>query len=191
MESVDGSGKDSNTSCVREIQQGKIKIQCFLRGSKNIEVKIFTTKESGNGYNEREYSTERKLSHSDSSKATKHDEPEEPERLILKMIENISDEDIYKEYFKKLVFHFYSSGYGQIHPELCLQDDSLPNMVPEMFNPIKSSSSPVVQSIIEKNEMDLENIDGKSYFVEGKKDEIEVRRRILRQIRLQCLTKMK
>ena len=60
-----------------------------------------------------------------------------------------------------------------------------------MSNPIKSSGSPVVQSIIEKNEMDLENIDGKSYFVEGKKDEIEVRRRILRQIRLQCLTKMK
>ena len=191
--SVDDSKKDSNTACKRKTQQVKENIHFLLRGYGNTETKIFATKESGNSFHERDHSTEINTSRVNSSKVTKYNEPEEPEQLIWKMIENINDEDRYKEYFKKLVFHFYSSGYGQIHPELCLQDDCLPNMVPEMSNPIISSGSPLVRSIMETNEMDLdmENIDGKSYIVEGKKDEVEVRRRILQQIKLQCLTKMK
>ena len=189
--SIDDSEKDSNTVCMRKTQSGKEKIHVLFRGSRNTKIKIFTTKESGNILNEEDCSTEINSSRADSSIVTRNNEPEEAEQLILKMIENITDEHIYKEYFKKLVFHFYSSGYGQIHSELCLQDDSLPNIVPEMQNAIVSSDSPVGRSIVKTKELNLENIDGKSYFVEGNEDEVEVRRRILRQIKVQCLTMMK
>ena len=189
--SVDNSEKDTNKACIGQTQLGKEKINVLFQGSRNTKIKIFATEESGNISNEKKFATGINSIGENSAKVTKHDESEEAERLILKMMENINDEGVYKQYFKKLVSHFYSSGYGKIHPELCLQDDSLPCVVPEISDPTNASGSPLVQSIIETNEMDLENIDGKSCFVEGNEDEFEVRRRILRQIRLQCLTTKK
>ena len=93
------------------------------------ENRVFFTNASGS--NEFPRSIVSKLSDIRRSLETLCDDSKESERLILKVTENIHDEDKCMEHFRQLVSHVYSSKYGKIHPELCLLEDSLPNAVPE------------------------------------------------------------
>ena len=91
--------------------------------------RVFFTKASGS--NEFPRSIVSKLSDIWRSVETLSDDSKESERLILKIMENIHDEDKCMDHFRQLVSHVYSSKYGKIHPELCLHEDSLPNTVPK------------------------------------------------------------
>ena len=93
------------------------------------ENRVFFTNASGS--NEFPKSIVSKLSDIRRSVETLSNDSKEPETLILKIMENVNDEDKCMEYFRQLVSHVYSSKYGKIHPELCLQEDSLPNTVPK------------------------------------------------------------
>ena len=90
---------------------------------------VFFTNASGS--NEFPRSIVSKLSDIRRSLETLCDDSKESERLILKVTENIHDEDKCMENFRQLVSHVYSSKYGKIHPELCLHEDSLPNSDPK------------------------------------------------------------
>ena len=92
------------------------------------ENRVFFTNASGS--NEFPKSIVSKLSDIRRSVETLCDDSNESERLVLKIMENIHDEDKCMEHFRQLVSHVYSSKYGKIHPELCLLEDSLPNTVP-------------------------------------------------------------
>ena len=93
------------------------------------ENRVFFTKASGS--NEFPRSIASKLADIRRSVETICDDSKESEWLILKIMENIHDEDKCMDHFRQLVSHVYSSKYGKIHPELCLLEDSLPNTVPK------------------------------------------------------------
>ena len=103
--------------------------ECKRTISELTENRVFFTNASGS--NEFPKSIVSKLSDIRRSVETLSNDSKEPETLILKIMENINDEDKCMEYFRQLVSHVYSSKYGKIHPELCLQEDSLPNTVPK------------------------------------------------------------
>ena len=160
--------------------------------SEKCDSNVFVTKSSGYFPEGNDNTTVSKPSHSGVTTGTKNCDLKEAERLVLKMIEHINDEEKYSEYFKQLVSHVYSSKYGKIHPELCLQGDSLPNSVPEN----SSSKNPSYQgatstqlhqrrnfrSMTAINAADQDSINGRDPLTREAKDRVLIRQKLLSQI---------
>ena len=138
----DGNGEETNSITSRNahklegrepstlLDQDQEHTEEFSRTiSELTENRVFFTKASGS--NEFPKSIVSKLSDIRRSVETLGDDSKGSERLVLKIMENIHDEDKCMEHFRQLVSHVYSSKYGKIHPELCLREDSLPNTVPK------------------------------------------------------------
>ena len=154
---------------------------------------VFTTQSSGYFPEGNKSTIVSEPSHSGIITGTNNGDLIEAERLVLKMLEYIKDEEKYSEYFKQLVSHVYSSKYGKIHPELCLHDDSLPNSVPEASSPTNPShsqgtSSTSLQqrrkfrSMTEMNATDHYNINEQHHLTSEAKDRVANRQKLLTKI---------